>query len=272
MKLPNLTLLQAYLKTATSAATSGGKILKKYWKNVKQIEDKSTAGDLVTEADKESEKIILQMITEAYPDHAILAEESSEKHLSSSSDFLWVIDPLDGTVNYAHQNPMVAISIALLYQNKVVVGVVFNPFYQELFQAIKGMGATLNGEKITVSQTRALDKSLLATGFAYDRRTTTDTNYPEFCHLTNLTHGVRRFGAASLDLAFVAAGRFDGYWERGLKPWDMAAGALLVQEAGGKISAYNETPFDLQSGKILATNGMLHHALSQELLNLSMQT
>ncbi|MBS4167778.1 inositol monophosphatase family protein [Parachlamydia sp. AcF125] len=270
MKMPNFSALQAYLKTATLAAINGGKILKKYWKNVKQIEDKSTAGDLVTEADKESEKIILQLIKEKYPSHSILAEESTKMPLPCA-DFLWVVDPLDGTVNYAHQNPLFAISIALLYQNEVIAGVVFNPLYHELFQAAKGIGATLNGERITVSPTKTLDKSLLSTGFAYDRRTTDDTNYPEFCHLSNLTHGVRRFGAASLDLAFVAAGRFDGYWERGLKPWDMAAGALLVQEAGGKVSAYDETPLDLQTGKILATNGKLHHALSQELLNVSSQ-
>jgi myo-inositol-1(or 4)-monophosphatase len=146
------------------------------------------------------------------------------------------------------------------------VGVIFDPFHQELFRAAKGLGATCNRKPISVSQIKTLAQSLLVTGFAYDRRETPDNNYAEFCHFTHLTQGVRRGGAASIDLAYVACGRLDGYWERGLSPWDIAAGIVLVQEAGGQVSAYDRAPIDLSSGRILATNTHLHEALSTELL------
>lgn len=262
MDCPTFSELNSYIKVALTASQEGGKILKKYWQKVSSIQDKDVPGNLVTEADKESEKIIVQIIKKNFPEHSILAEESGLEQLGQS-DFLWIIDPLDGTVNYAHNHPMFAISIALAFKGEIVLGVIFNPIYEQLFTAVKGKGATLNGEKISVSSIASLDKSLLATGFAYDRRTVAETNYAEFCYLTHLSHGVRRCGAASLDLAFVAAGRLDGYWERGLKPWDMAAGLLLVREAGGLVSDYNETPIKLESGRILATNGKIHHALSQ---------
>jgi len=179
---------------------------------------------------------------------------------------LWAIDPLDGTTNYAHQYPFSAASIGLLVEGVPCVGAIFDPFHQELFRAAKGLGATRNRLPIAVSQTTELRNSLLVTGFAYDRRETSDNNYAEFCHLTHLTQGVRRSGSAAIDLAYVACGRLDGYWERGLSPWDVAAGVVLVQEAGGKVTAYDRSPFDLLSGRILATNGHLHAALSHELL------
>jgi myo-inositol-1(or 4)-monophosphatase len=146
------------------------------------------------------------------------------------------------------------------------VGAIFDPFHNELFRAARGNGATRNRQPIRVSQTRELGKSLLVTGFAYDRRETADNNYAEFCHLTHLTQGVRRAGAASLDLAHVACGRLDGYWERGLSPWDIAAGVVLVEEAGGKVTAYDRSPFIVRSGRILATNGYIHDSLSTALL------
>lgn len=256
-------LLQQWLIIATQAAQKGGRVLKQYWGNLHAVKEKEYAGDLVTEADQQSEAIILELISHHFPDHQILAEESGiSKH---ESDYLWAIDPLDGTTNYAHQYPMAAVSIGLLYKEEPLLGVVYNPFTEELYQAALGLGATLNQRPIQVSTTTELSKSLLATGFAYDRRETADNNYAEFCHFTHLTQGVRRAGAASLDLAYVACGRLDGYWERGLKPWDMAAGVVLVKEAGGQISDYQLNPLKMGSGRILATNGHLQSVMSHEL-------
>ncbi|PJD95176.1 MAG: inositol monophosphatase [Parachlamydia sp.] len=267
MDSPSFTSLDPYLNCALSAAHASGKILKKFWKSSFEVHDKSIRGDLVTQADKESEKKIIQILQDTYASHAILAEESGQQQ-AAESDFLWIIDPLDGTVNFAHQHPFVAISIALVCQQEILLGVIFNPLMEELFIAVKGQGATLNGAPLIVSSVDHLSQSLLASGFAYDRRSNPETNYPEFCYLTHLSHGVRRCGSAALDLAYVAAGRLDGYWERGIKPWDIAAGALLVTEAGGTVSAYDETPFDLFAEKIVATNGRIHHALCQELLSI----
>ena len=182
------------------------------------------------------------------------------------SEYLWAIDPLDGTTNYAHQYPFFCTSIGLSIAGVPQVGVVFDPFRNELFRAATGLGATCNRRPIRVSQTAELSKSLLVTGFAYDRRETSDNNYAEFCHLTHLTQGVRRSGSAALDLAYVASGRLDGYWERGIAPWDITAGIVLLREAGGKVTAYDGSPLSIDSGRILATNGNIHANLSQELL------
>lgn len=261
--LMDKSLLPQWLDLASQAAKKGGMILKQYWGNLHEIKEKNYIGDLVTEADQRSEEVILQYLTLHFPNHRILAEESGlSRH---QSDFTWAVDPLDGTTNYAHQYPMAAVSIGLLYQQEPILGVVYNPFTEELYQAAKGFGATLNQQAIRVSSIRALNQSLLATGFAYDRRETADNNYAEFCHFTHITQGVRRAGAASLDLAYVACGRLDGYWEKGLKPWDVAAGCVLVTESGGQISSYQLEPLDLESGRILATNGHLQSAMSQEL-------
>lgn len=257
--------LEDFLDVATEAALSAGAILQSFWGNLKSVQEKGRPGDLVTEADAAAEAAVITILKRHFPDHQILAEESGHQG-SKSSRFLWAIDPLDGTTNYAHQYPFSATSIALLIDGVPQVGVIFDPFHQELFRAASGLGATRNRQPINVSQTSTLSQSLLVTGFAYDRRETVDNNYAEFCHFTHLTQGVRRGGAASLDLAYIACGRLDGYWERGLSPWDIAAGIVLVQEAGGKVSAYNQNPLDLNSGRILATNGHLHEALSTELL------
>jgi myo-inositol-1(or 4)-monophosphatase len=257
--------LETYLDIATEAALSAGAILQSYWGNLEKIEEKGRPGDLVTEADAAAEAVILQILKRHFPAHQILAEESGQQG-NMDSRFLWAIDPLDGTTNYAHQYPLSATSIALLIDGIPQVGVIFDPFHRELFRAARGLGATRNRQPIRVSTTDQLSRSLLVTGFAYDRRETVDNNYAEFCHLTHLTQGVRRGGAASLDLAYLACGRLDGYWERGLSPWDLAAGVVLVQEAGGKVTAYDESSMDLASGRILATNGKIHEALSQALL------
>ncbi len=256
--------LKLYLEVATSAALIAGEIIIQYWGNLKNIEEKGAAGDLVTEADKLSETAILNIIKKQFPEHLILAEESG--HFGNNkSRYLWAIDPLDGTTNYAHGYPVVAVSIGLLIDGIPQVGVVYNPLRNELFTGAKGFGATLNHQPISVSQTLELDKSLLVTGFAYDRRLSEDNNYAEFCYLTHLTQGVRRSGSAASDLAEVACGRLDGYWERGLKPWDMAAGIVLVEEAGGKVSAYDQSPLIIDSGRILATNSKIHSSLSKAL-------
>jgi myo-inositol-1(or 4)-monophosphatase len=257
-------ILKTLLDIATEAALAGGEVLKAYWGKLESIQEKGRAGDLVTEADQLAEQAILAVIQRYVPEHQILAEESG-KSGNFSSPYLWAIDPLDGTTNYAHQYPFSASSIGLLQNGVPCVGAIFDPFHNELFLAAKGLGATRNEQPIHVSQTDSLAKSLLVTGFAYDRRETVDNNYAEFCHLTHLTQGVRRGGAAAVDLAYIACGRLDGYWERGLSPWDLAAGIVLVQEAGGIVTAYDQGPFSFSAGRILATNGLIHDALSQEL-------
>ncbi|MEM9136172.1 MAG: inositol monophosphatase family protein [Cyanobacteria bacterium P01_F01_bin.42] len=256
--------LALYLDIASEAALAGGGELEKYWGNLTQVREKGRPGDLVTEADGAAEKQVLSVIQRHFPDHAVLAEESGSQGDSNSS-FLWAIDPLDGTTNYSHQYPFSGVSVALLIDGVPKVGAIYDPFHRELFRAAHGLGATCNRRAIHTSGTRALKDSLLVTGFAYDRRETRDNNYAEFCYLTHMTQGVRRGGAASLDLAYVACGRLDGYWERGLSPWDLAAGVVLVQEAGGKVTGYDLTPFDISSGRILATNGLIHGEISDVL-------
>jgi myo-inositol-1(or 4)-monophosphatase len=260
--------LSIFLDVATEAALAGGAVLQSHWGKLESIQEKGRAGDLVTEADQLAEQAILAVIQRHFPSHQILAEESGNLGNLNSS-YLWAIDPLDGTTNYAHQYPFSATSVGLLCDGVPQVGVIFDPFHNELFRAAKGLGATRDRKPIRVSQTAELAKSLLVTGFAYDRRETPDNNYAEFCHLTHLTQGVRRGGAAAIDLAYVACGRLDGFWERGLSPWDMAAGIILVQEAGGHVTAYDQSEFRLDSGRILATNGYIHHQLSQVLLKVS---
>ncbi len=263
--LMNQTQLQVFLDIATEAALSGGAVLQVYWGNLADIQEKGRPGDLITEADKAAEAAVLEVLHRHFPNHQILAEESGQQG-DAESQYLWAIDPLDGTTNYAHQYPFWATSVGLLIDGVPQVGAIFDPLHQELFRAARGLGATCNRRPIQVSKTMDLSKSLLVTGFAYDRRETPDNNYAEFCHLTHLTQGVRRSGSASLDLAHVACGRLDGYWERGLSPWDVAAGIVLLQEAGGQISAYDRSPLVLSSGRVLATNGLIHQALSKELL------
>lgn len=258
--------ISTFLDVALIAAKAGGVVLQNYWGKQFNVTEKGRAGDLLTEVDQKSEQEIITVIKRHCPQHNILAEESG-KIDNQNHQFLWVIDPLDGTTNYAHGYPQAAVSIGLMVEGIPTVGVVYNPMTQELWSAGKGLGATLNYNKIQVSTTDNLGDSLLVTGFAYDRRETDDNNYAEFCYLTHLTQGVRRGGSASLDLCYVACGRLDGYWERGLKPWDLLAGVVILEEAGGVISAYDESQFELESGRILATNGKIHTTLSKVLLN-----
>ncbi|XWK89181.1 MAG: inositol monophosphatase family protein [Phormidium sp.] len=265
MSSPTPEQLQIFLDIATEAALAAGAVLQSYFGNLETVEEKGRPGDLLTAADKAAEAVILEILHRHFPDHAILAEESGQLG-EQESKYLWAIDPLDGTTNFAHQYPFFSSSIGLLIAGIPQVGAIFAPFHNELFRAAKGLGATRNRRPIRVSQTSELSKSLLVTGFAYDRQQTNDNNYAEFCHLTHLTQGVRRSGSASLDLAHVACGRLDGYWERGLSPWDITAGIVLVQEAGGKVTAYDGSPLQIKSGRILATNSCIHNSLSTELM------
>ncbi|GAB1539895.1 inositol monophosphatase family protein [Scytonema sp. NUACC21] len=261
-----MTNLQIFLDVATEAALAAGAVLEGYLGKIEDaVVEKGRPGDLVTAADKASEAVVLDIVQRHFPNHSILAEESG-KLGNQDNEFLWAIDPLDGTTNFAHQYPFFSVSIGLLINGVPQVGVIYDPFHDELFRAAQGLGATRNRRPIKVSNTSELSKSLLVTGFAYDRRETFDNNYAEFCHLTHLTQGVRRSGSASLDLAHVACGRIDGYWERGIAPWDITAGVILLREAGGKVTAYDDRPLDISSGRLLATNGYLHSCLSQELM------
>ena len=264
MTQPSTEQLQTFLDVATESVLAAGAVLKERWGKLTDIQEKGRQGDLVTEADKLAEKEVLKVLNRHLPNHQILAEESGSLG-NADSEYLWAIDPLDGTTNYAHGLPLAATSVGLIIDGIPSVGAVYNPFSNELFRAATGLGATCNRQAIRVSTTKELRESLLITGFAYDRRETNDNNYAEFCHMTHLTQGVRRLGCASMDLAGVACGRLDGYWERGIQPWDMAAGIVILSEAGGKITAYDGSPLDIGSGRILATNGLIHASLSQAL-------
>ena len=252
------------LDVAISAAKKAGKYVLSNYNKENIAQTKSAFSDLVTAVDKESENIIISHLKQHFPNDAIQAEESGE-HLTPSA-FKWLVDPLDGTTNFVHNYPMFAVSIGLLYQNSPIVGVIYNPVTNELFTAAKDAGAYLNGNPIKVSAVKTIDQSLLATGFSYDRAAISDNNYEEFCHLTSLSQGVRRGGAASLDLAYVACGRLDGYWEKGLQPWDIAAGSVLVSEAGGLVSDYDIKPIMWGTGRILASNGKIHTLMSEHLV------
>ena len=219
--------------------------------------------DLVTEADLASQRFIMETIRERYPDHNILSEEAPG--VEGESEFTWLLDPLDGTINYFHGYPAFAISIALKERGEITLGAVYDPLRDEFFYPKKGEGATLNDREVSVSTTHRLIFSLLATGFPYQRAAIPDNNVPEFSRLVTRVQGIRRGGSAALDLAYVAAGRLDGYWEMHLSPWDWAAGGLLVEEAGGVVT-------DLEGGAwipfkkgIVATNGRIHEELISEL-------
>ena len=215
--------------------------------------------NLVTEADRLAEQLIVERIRRVYPDHDILAEESPAT--AKGSDFRWIIDPLDGTTNYAHGFPVFCVSIALEVEGVIRLGAVYNPMLDELFTAERGKGAFLNGSRLAVSRTQNLDQALLATGFPYDLRRDRNNNLHYFQALAMRTQAVRRAGSAALDLAYVAAGRFDGFWELKLMPWDTAAGWLLVEEAGGLVTDLGGGPFHLQAPHMLASNGLIHEGM-----------
>jgi myo-inositol-1(or 4)-monophosphatase len=248
--------------TLLLAAEAGGRVLMEKFASGVTVAYKG-AIDLVTEADLAAEQAIVAILRERHPHHDILAEEGD--YGCRGADQRWVVDPLDGTTNFAHGFPWLAVSIALEVRGEVVLGAVYNPHNREQFVAERGLGATLNGRRLQVSNTAVLERALLATGFAYDHKLNPHNNYAHFEAFQRQAQAVRRAGVASLDLACVAAGRFDGFWELKLKPWDVAAGVLLVTEAGGLVSDYAGEPMPLDRGEILASNGHLHAAMQQVL-------
>ncbi|QIN81652.1 inositol monophosphatase [Rubrobacter tropicus] len=245
------------LDAAVGAAEAAGDLLREGFGRQRSIRYKGEV-DLVTEMDERAEGAIREALLGAFPDHGMLAEEGGS--LSGGGDARWIVDPLDGTTNYAHGLPVFAVSVALERSGEVVLGVVHDPMRGETFVAEKGLGATLNGEALTPTGEEDLARGLVATGFPYDRN-----NVPAalelFGTLSLRAQGMRRLGAAALDLCYVAAGRLDAYYERGIHAWDVAAGALILEEAGGRITDYRGGPFEVEGGELVASNGPLHGTL-----------
>jgi myo-inositol-1(or 4)-monophosphatase len=244
-------------QTAIHAARLGGAILQDHAKKGFTIHSKGQAINLVTEADLRSEEAIIQAIRATFPEHQILSEEQGLQDIPQHP-IKWIIDPLDGTINFAHGFPMYNVSIGVEYQGTCVIGAIFDPTRDELFLGQQGRGATLNGKPIQVSTTPNLAEALLVTGFAYDIHTAPDNNLKEFCAFTLRARGMRRTGTAAIDLCYIACGRLDGFWELQLNPWDTAAGKVIVDEAGGKITNYAGKPYSIYGKTILATNTLIH--------------
>ncbi|HEY8955161.1 inositol monophosphatase family protein [Chitinophaga sp.] len=248
------------LKTTLLKATeASGKILQQYFNGPFEVSSKSTVNDLVTEVDKKSETAIINIIRETYPDHFILSEEVGE--IKTDSSVKWIIDPIDGTVNYANGIPICCVSIGVEKDGEMVLGAVYNPFMNELFVAEKGQGATLNGKPIHVSAKADVSKSCLVTGFPYQWQDMPNNPLVVFERVIKEGIPVRRLGSAAIDLCWVACGRFDGFYEHHLQAWDSAAGYLIVEEAGGKVTDFSGNRFSPYQKKILATNGHIHSAL-----------
>jgi myo-inositol-1(or 4)-monophosphatase len=247
-----------YLRVAVEAAKLGGEVLRQYYGKEKKIEYKGEI-DVVTEADKQSEKLIVGLLSSRFPQHSILAEEgnSTEK----PSEYKWVVDPLDGTSNYAHDYPFFAVSVALEKRGEVIAGTVYHPILEELFMAEKGGGSYLNDRRIQVSKVTNLRKALLSTGFPYDILKDPEEALCLFSNFIHTSQGIRRDGSAALDLCYLAMGRFDGFWELRLNPWDTAAGVLIVTEAGGRVSNFKGQAFSIYEDNILASNGLLHEGM-----------
>ena len=237
------------------AAFESGKVLKSYFGNISDIRKKGTV-DLVTEADTASEEIIIGIIRKTFPDHSILAEERGLDQ--GEPDHRWIIDPLDGTINFTHEVPIFSISIAYAFKEKTLMGIVLNPVSGELFSAVAGEGAFLNNRHIQVSNIRIMQESLLATGFPYDLLSIFDTVTGRLENCMRAAQGVRRLGSAAIDLCALACGRFDGFWEQNLHPWDTAAAVLIASEAGAVITDFANNPFTIDKKEILATNGKIH--------------
>jgi myo-inositol-1(or 4)-monophosphatase len=257
--------LKKILSLAVKASKEGGRVAMKYFKRLKKIDIKEGAG-LVSEADKESEEVIQEIIHKKYPKHRFLGEESWSATIAggawpSSHDGLWVVDPIDGTTNYIHGFPMFCVSIGFEYKEEMLVGVVHAPLLIYTFTAVKGGGAFWNGKPIKVSQTEKLDDSLLATGFSYMRNEVLEEELRRFKTFAEKTRGLRRAGSAALDLCFVAAGVFDGFWERELAPWDTAAGSLIVREAGGVVTDFSGAHFHYPMRSIVAGNPKIAEAI-----------
>jgi myo-inositol-1(or 4)-monophosphatase len=255
------------LRVAIDVARRAGDLLRSELRGPRRIAFKGAPTNLVTEMDARAETLIVDALRDAFPDDAILAEERGSE--PGRSGRRWIIDPLDGTTNYAHGVPIFAVSIALETRGRVAAGVVFDPNQDELFTAERGCGAFVNGQRLAVSATLTLNESLLATGFPYDVRETADNNFRQYTTFSLRTQGVRRMGSAVIYLAYVAAGRIDGYWELRLGAWDAAAGSLMVEEAGGRVSNLLGGPLDLDAPTLVASNGHLHDEIVRTLAEIA---
>ncbi len=246
---------------AREISFEAGTILLKGFRSRKTVISYKSKTDLVTDVDRASEKYLVERISARFPDHTIIAEEGSRK--DAPGDYIWYVDPLDGTNNYAHGLPFFCVSIGVfsIKLKKVVAGVVYNPFLDELFTAVRGGGAFLNNKPMRVSLLDDIGVSLVSTGFPYDKALSDNNNLREFNRIILRIQGIRRMGSAAIDLSYVACGRIDGYWEGKLKSWDMAAGSLIVEEAGGRVTTYNGGPFDPEFPEIVASNGKIHDQL-----------
>lgn len=247
------------LEAAVVASHEAGALLLSYAGTNFHVEYKSPI-NLVTEADRAAEQCIIDRIQSRFPTHRFLAEERGRLE-EAQSPYLWIIDPLDGTTNFAHGYPAYCVSIGLEYEGRCVLGVIFDPSRNELFTAIEHRGAQLNGQPLHVSNSETLDRSLLVTGFAYDIRETPRNNLDHFVKFALKAQGLRRTGSAALDLCYVAAGRFDGFWEVRLNPWDMAAGSVIVREAGGQLTDFNGKDLSIYGQELVASNGHIHDAM-----------
>jgi len=243
-----------FLESAINIAKKSGDFIVSHLEDEKIIELKGIS-NLVTSIDKESEKLIIKCLEENFPDHSILSEERG--FLQKKSDYTWIIDPLDGTTNYAHRFPFFGVSIALKYNEEIILGVIYDPIRKELFFALKNEGAYLNDKKVAVSKTKNIADALISTGMPYEL-TLDEKNFLPFINLSSRAHGIRRAGSAALEIAYVACGRLDGFWARKLKPWDIAAGIILVKEAGGKVTDFNGNDIQLDDDTFLASNGLIH--------------
>ena len=257
--------MEKYLEIAMTAAKKAGKIIKKNFHKKKDVSYKGKI-NLVTDIDKKAEEAIIQIIKKSYPDHNILTEESEHSY-NPDQEFCWVIDPLDGTTNYIHEFPFVSVSIALQKNQESILGIVYNPIFEELFYSEIGKGSFRNGIKISVSKTSDMDKAFLATGFPYDMYNEKRNNIRNLTKVIRGCRGIRRAGSAAIDLCYVASGIFDGFWELELMPWDTAAGLLIVEQAGGIVTKLNGTKFSIFDKDIVSTNGHIHNKLLNILNN-----
>ncbi len=249
----------SFTRFAVEIARDAGKLLLDYQGKLRNVKGKSVAHDLVTEADISAENLILERIREKYPHHGILSEETGSTRKPGS--FRWVVDPLDGTTNYVHGYSVFAVSIALEYQGETISGVVYNPAENECFHATAGSGAFLNDKKIRPSRISTVKDGLFLSGFPYQQDERWHKSFEIFRKVYGASQGVRRLGAASLDLCYVAAGRFEGYWEFNLKPWDIRAGEFILREAGGVTSDWDGSPLPPSGARILGSNKGVHHEL-----------
>ncbi len=253
------------LQVAIEAAKNAGKFLKQNLGKARDIRQKDGQGkNLVTEIDKRSEEMIVGIIRKYFPTHDILAEEGGTRK-GGTSDYRWIVDPLDGTTNFTHTLPMFCVSIALEHRGEILLGVIYDPNFDELFIAEKKKGAFLNGKRLKVSTTSSLEKSLLVTGFPYNVAENPNHAVERFVRFLMNAQAVRRMGSAALDLAYTAAGRYDGFWEVALHPWDMAAGVLLVEEAGGKVTTFSGEVFSVYNPEVLVSNGLIHEQMIETL-------